>query len=42
VENVLPEARLTLQIVATGETERRLTLTYPQELAYLFSEKLAV
>lgn len=41
VENVLPEARLTLRIVATGETERQLILTYPPELAYLFSEELA-
>jgi tRNA threonylcarbamoyladenosine biosynthesis protein TsaE len=35
VEDVLPAGRLRIEIVATGETERQFTFTYPEKLAYL-------
>ncbi len=35
VKEVLPEGKLTVQIRATGDTERLLTFEYAKELAYL-------
>jgi hypothetical protein len=35
VRHVLPEKRLTVTLTLTGETSRKLELTYPSELAYL-------
>ncbi len=36
VQDVLPEARVTVTITATGETGRRLVFHYPPALGYLF------
>jgi tRNA threonylcarbamoyladenosine biosynthesis protein TsaE len=35
VNNVLPEKRLRVEIVASGENERQLKLTYPKKYNYL-------
>ena len=35
VHDVLPAGRLTIAIAQTSETSRRITMTYPAELAYL-------
>jgi len=35
VHDVLPKARLTVQIKQTGEDMRLITMSYPEELAYL-------
>lgn len=39
VEEVLPMKRVTIQIERTGEMTRRLQVTYPESVAYLFSEE---
>jgi tRNA threonylcarbamoyladenosine biosynthesis protein TsaE len=41
VEEVLPAERLVINIERTGETARRFTLTYPENLSYLIPEKTA-
>lgn len=39
VKHVLPEKRLTIKLMLTGETSRRLQFTYPDELAYLIPKE---
>lgn len=39
VQHVLPAEHLKIEIVQTGENARRLTLTYPDKLAYLVEQK---
>lgn len=39
VKHVLPEKRLTIHLVLTGETSRHLDFSYPHELAYLIPEE---
>lgn len=38
VAHVLPEAHVRIQITATGESGRRLTITCPDELSYVVEE----
>lgn len=38
VEGVLPEDKLVVSIVRTGETSRSLTFAYPEKLKYLLPE----
>jgi len=38
VDGVLPDARLTISIVRTGDNARQLTLKYPEDMAYLLPE----
>jgi tRNA threonylcarbamoyladenosine biosynthesis protein TsaE len=38
VADVLPAERLTIAITATGESARKLTLTYPDDLSYIVQE----
>jgi len=35
VQAILPPERIVIQIEATGETDRRLTITVPQKMAYI-------
>lgn len=39
VGTVLPAERITMRIVATGEHERAITLTYPERLAYVIPKE---
>jgi tRNA threonylcarbamoyladenosine biosynthesis protein TsaE len=39
VHDVLPQNRLTIIIMQTGETDRQLTFTYPEELEYLLEQE---
>jgi tRNA threonylcarbamoyladenosine biosynthesis protein TsaE len=39
VQHVLPENRITVHIVSTGETDRKLTVTYPKMLQYLIPKE---
>lgn len=39
VQHVLPEKRVTVRIVSTGDTARRLEFNYPPELAYLIPKE---
>lgn len=38
VKSILPAERLTVHILATGDEERRLDLTYPESLSYLLPD----
>lgn len=38
VEDVLPEDRVTIKIIATAEETRQLTVSYPESREYLFME----
>ncbi|MGH7194808.1 MAG: tRNA (adenosine(37)-N6)-threonylcarbamoyltransferase complex ATPase subunit type 1 TsaE [Candidatus Saccharimonadales bacterium] len=38
VRSVIPDDRLTINITAAGENERRFNFTYPQKLRYLIPE----
>lgn len=39
VQHVLPEKRVTIKLVTTGDTARRLEFTYPAELTYVIPEE---
>lgn len=39
VKHVLPEKRLTIKLMLTGETSRQLLFAYPDELAYLIPKE---
>lgn len=39
VQHVLPEKRVTVKLVSTGDTVRLLKFTYPPELAYLIPKE---
>jgi len=39
VQHVLPEKRVTVKLIATGDTMRRLAFTYPPELDYLIPKE---
>lgn len=38
VEGVLPAKRVKINIVATGESERKITINFPEELKHLFPD----
>lgn len=38
-KHVLPEKRITIKLMLTGEQSRRLQFSYPQELAYLIPKE---
>lgn len=42
VEDVLPDERLTVRLQATSETDRELSLLYPEQLAYLIPQESTV
>jgi len=41
VEGILPDDKVIITIMRTGENERRLTFSYPETLRYLFPEQAA-
>jgi tRNA A37 threonylcarbamoyladenosine biosynthesis protein TsaE len=39
VENILPDDRLSIKLIASGDTSRQIIISYPSSLAYLLSEE---